>query len=136
MLSELTVLQQNGNGVELSIVTLLIIFVVALISWAGAWKVFNKAGHHGWAWILPFLNVYIMCDIGDRNKLLTFIAFIPIVNIFVMFYINWGLTENFGHGIGYALGLTFLPFIFFPILGFGDAEYLDEPGWNHDVTGY
>ena len=27
-------------------------------------------------------------------------------------------------GIGFGIGLIFLPFIFLPILGFGDAQYV------------
>jgi hypothetical protein len=33
------------------------------------------------------------------------------------------LAKAFGKGTGFALGLVFLGFIFFPILGFGDAQY-------------
>ncbi|MBZ0199154.1 MAG: DUF5684 domain-containing protein, partial [Ignavibacteriaceae bacterium] len=33
------------------------------------------------------------------------------------------LAKVFGKGGGFAAGLIFLPMIFYPILGFGDAEY-------------
>ncbi len=33
------------------------------------------------------------------------------------------LAKSFGKGVGFALGLIFLPFVFFPMLGFGSAEY-------------
>jgi hypothetical protein len=33
------------------------------------------------------------------------------------------LAAKFGKGVGFAIGLIFLPFIFYPILGFGDAQY-------------
>lgn len=33
------------------------------------------------------------------------------------------IANAFGKGAGFAVGLIFLPFIFFPILAFGDAEY-------------
>jgi hypothetical protein len=34
-----------------------------------------------------------------------------------------GVSRNFGKGVGFTLGLIFLPFFFFLILGFGDATY-------------
>jgi hypothetical protein len=38
------------------------------------------------------------------------------------------LSKRFDVGEGFALGLVFLPFIFYPILGFGSAEYDDGRG--------
>lgn len=34
-----------------------------------------------------------------------------------------GLAERFGKGMGFGLGLAFLPFIVYPILAFGDSAY-------------
>ena len=33
------------------------------------------------------------------------------------------IARNFGKGILFAIGLFFLPCFFYPILGFGSAEY-------------
>jgi hypothetical protein len=33
------------------------------------------------------------------------------------------LAEKFGKGTGFGIGLLFLPFVFFPMLAFGDAQY-------------
>ena len=33
------------------------------------------------------------------------------------------VAKSFGKGFGFSLGLIFLPFVFYPILGFGDALY-------------
>jgi hypothetical protein len=33
------------------------------------------------------------------------------------------LAKSFGKGVGFGLGLAFLGIIFFPILGFGSAQY-------------
>jgi len=37
------------------------------------------------------------------------------------------VAQNFGKGVGFALGLIFFGFIFYPILGFGDAQYQPTP---------
>ena len=48
------------------------------------------------------------------------IGFIAVIASFVASYmINNNLAKKFGEGTGYAIGLTFLPFVFFPIIGFG-----------------
>jgi hypothetical protein len=33
------------------------------------------------------------------------------------------LARVFGRGVGFTLGLLFLPIIFYPILAFGDSQY-------------
>jgi hypothetical protein len=47
-----------------------------------------------------------------------------LVNIGFAIVINIDLAKSFGQGVGFAFGLMFLGFIFFPILGFGAARYL------------
>lgn len=37
-----------------------------------------------------------------------------------------GVSGRFGHGIGLTAGLFFLPFIFFPLLGFGKRTLIDD----------
>jgi hypothetical protein len=38
------------------------------------------------------------------------------------------LAGKFGRGVGYAVGMLFLPFVFFPMLGFGSAQYRGQGG--------
>ena len=38
------------------------------------------------------------------------------------------LSKSFGKDVGFTLGMIFLSFIFYPILGFGDAEYIGPAG--------
>lgn len=37
---------------------------------------------------------------------------------------NFRIAECFGHGIGYWLGITFLPVVFVPMLALGDSRYV------------
>jgi hypothetical protein len=48
---------------------------------------------------------------------------IPVVNIVIAILITHQLSLSFGKGAGFTIGLLFLPFIFYPILAFGDAKY-------------
>ena len=49
--------------------------------------------------------------------------FIPFVNLIISILVMANLATCFGRGAGTVLGLIFLPFISWPILGFGSAEY-------------
>lgn len=52
-----------------------------------------------------------------------FLLLIPFGNIIVMIATIFRTARVFGKGVGFGFGLMFLPIIFFPILGFGKAEY-------------
>ncbi len=107
--------------------TLIIELVVAIATIAGWWKAFEKAGRPGWASIIPIYNLVVFLQIIGRNPWLVLVAFIPLVNIifFIIWYIDF--AKAFGQGAGFGLGLVFLPFIFWPILGFGGSQYQGRP---------
>ena len=94
-------------------------FVILMI--AGLWKTFSKAGQPGWAAIIPIYNLIVLCQVAGRPIwwfLLLLICF-PIFYIIICI----DIAKRFGKGGGFAVGLIFLPFIFFPMLGFGSAQY-------------
>lgn len=121
------VLQQGGGGgSSIAFLIIWLALIVALV--AGAWKTFTKANQPGWAAIIPIYNLYIMLKIGDNEWWwLLIILFVPIVNLYGLYKMFKGVAEAFGQGIGFALGLWFLAFIFFPLLGFGDYTYQRVP---------
>lgn len=49
--------------------------------------------------------------------------FVPFVNFVIAVMLYFKLAKVFGKGVGFGFGLMFLPFIFLPMLAFGDAEY-------------
>lgn len=95
--------------------------IVAVI--AGMWKTFTKAGQPGWAAIVPIYNLYIWTKIVGRPWWWLLLMFIPIVSIVIAIILCVDLAKSFGKGIGFAVGLILLGFIFIPILGFGSAQY-------------
>ena len=102
---------------------LLIYLAVLILVIAGIWKVFAKAGQPGWASIVPIYNIIVMLQIADKPLWWIILFFIPIANIIIPILVSIALAEKFGKGAGFGIGLAFLPFIFYPILGFGDAQY-------------
>jgi len=100
-----------------------LILWIAGLSIAGLWNIFEKAGHPGWAAIIPIYNMYIITKIAGKEWWWLLLLLIPIVNIVIAIILYIAVSEKFGKGAGFAVGLVFLPFIFALILGFGDAEY-------------
>lgn len=90
---------------------------------AGIWKTFVKAGKPGWAAIIPIYNLIVLLEIAKKPIWWFLLMLIPIVNFIIAIIVMIEVAKAFGKGTGFGLGLAFLGFIFFPILGFGDAEY-------------
>jgi hypothetical protein len=90
---------------------------------AAIWKMFSKAGQPGWAAIIPIYNIYVMCKIAGRPGWWVLLMFIPLVNFIIIIILCIDLAKSFGKGAGFGIGLLLLPFIFYPVLGFGSAQY-------------
>ena len=96
-------------------------FMILMI--AACWKIFTKAGQPGWASIIPIYNWYILCKIVGRPGWWVILLLIPFVNFIVGIILCIDLAKSFGKGVGFGIGLILLSVIFFPILGFGSAQY-------------
>lgn len=123
------------------------VFVFAIITLAVAILmiianifIFRKMGLPGWYSIIPFWNVYNQVS---KTWLVTpwfwvylglFVApwflegfLLSVVSILAFALgvaMNLKLAAAFGKGVGYCLGLLFLPVIFLPVLAFGQATYI------------
>lgn len=119
---------QNNYGAETApegpgIVFWLIYAVVIIVTVAGIWKVFEKAGEPGWAAIIPIYNVIVLLKIAGKPVWWIILLLIPLVNFIVSILVSIEVAKRFGKGAGFGIGLALLPFIFYPVLGFGDARY-------------
>ncbi len=87
------------------------------------WKIYEKAHQAGWKSIIPIYNEYILFKITFRSGWFFLLLLIPVVNIVIYIMLQHKLSKAFGHGIGFTLGLIFLPTIFTLILGFNGDTY-------------
>ena len=110
----------GGGGVLISIIQL----VIALVTLIAMWKVFVKAGKPGWAVIIPFFNAYVFLKIAGKPGWWLILLLVPVLNIIFGIIALVAFSQNFGKGAGFVVGLIFLPFIFYPILAFSDAQYI------------
>lgn len=83
------------------------------------WKIFKKAGKPGWASIVPIYNIYIMCEIAEKEWWYILLLCVPFVNIYAMIVLYNGMAKRFGKGGGFVVGMILLPVVFFPMLAFG-----------------
>lgn len=103
--------------------TMIILLGCVLVVIAGVWATFTKAGKPGWAAIVPIYNLIVMLQIAGKPLWWIILFLIPLVNLIVAILVAIAIAEKFGKGAGFGIGLAFLGFIFYPILGFGDAKY-------------
>jgi hypothetical protein len=114
--------QSQGIG----IVPVIVMLAFAVLMIASMWKVFSKAGKPGWAAIIPIYNIIVLLDIAKKPVWWIVLFLIPVVSLIMSIMVAVGVANNFGKGVGFGLGLAFLSPIFYPILAFGSAQYVDS----------
>lgn len=102
-------------------VVLLAILVFTMISLA---KIYRKANRSGISAIIPIYNYIVLLEITNLPTWYFILLLIPGVNIIVNVFIMMELARLFRKSKAFGLGLTFLPFIFYPILAFNNSEYV------------
>jgi ABC-type sulfate transport system permease subunit len=124
MLNATMVLAQQDETGGAAVLVLVLLYVAAIVVViAGLWKMFEKANQPGWGALIPIYNVILLLKIAGKPVWWIVLMFIPFVNIVVGILVPLAVARNFGRGAGFGVGLIFLPFIFYPILGFGQAQY-------------
>lgn len=96
---------------------------LSILLLAAMWRIFTKAGEAGWKSLIPIWNLIVLLRIAGRPAWWVILLLVPFVNIVVLIIMYVDLAKAFGKGIGFALGLLLLGFIFLPLLAFGDAQY-------------
>ena len=118
--------------------------VVLVLSIIANWKIYEKAGEAGWKCLIPYYATFVEYNF-TWNKTFAIVAvalmaastvvgwlglpaiiasIISLANFVLSIIESVKLSKAFGHGVGFAVGLIFLPFIFRLILAFGDSQYV------------
>ena len=114
-------MENEGGGGGIVVLLLLLAFMIFMV--ASFWKVFTKAGQPGWASLVPFYNMYVYLTIAGKPGWWLVMLLIPVVYVVFAILALIARAQRFGKSGGFVAGLIFLPFIFYPILGFGDSVY-------------
>ncbi len=101
-----------------------IIFIIGTLGWhIGMYGMFAKANIAPWKALVPFYNTWCMVQKMELKKIWFFLQFIPIAGVFVTIWITIKFVEHFGRfGVLQHAATVFLPFIYFPYLGFSKNE--------------
>lgn len=114
----------------------------------GSWKSFDKAGQEGWKALIPFYSTYKWSELADAPRWYWVVINVSKLGSIVFFFLSpnssqfgisaivtgmvyWvflfllsaKVSKAFGLAPAFALGLTLLPPVFLPILGFGSSTY-------------
>jgi len=116
----------ESAGIFAAIGTFGLIFILAVtvLLIASMWKLFEKAGKPGWAAIIPIYNYLVMIEIVGKPTIWILFLLIPCVNVIFGIWLLNLFVKSFGKSEGYTVGILLLPFIFYPLLAFGNNPYL------------
>ena len=106
-------------------VAFLAIFALMAVS---VWKIYEKAGQPGWAALVPFYNVVVWLQLVGKPVWYLALMFVPLANLYVAFGLPFWMSRCFGKSTGFAMGLIFLPFVFYPMLALDESRYLGPNG--------
>lgn len=122
----------------------LILLAILILYYVGQWKTFKKLGLQPWACLIPVYSTWVLANrVVKRNMaiaatvvagfswVLAFIysgreqsgsaqaviSFVALVSFVMTAILMYALAQKFGFGPAFAVGLLFLPFIFFMYLG-------------------
>ena len=96
---------------------------LAVITVAGTWRVYEKAGQPGWACLIPVYKFIVLLRIAGERWWCILLMLIPGINAIVYLLIIRDVARRFGKGALFTVGLWCAGFVFYPILGFGRAQY-------------
>lgn len=101
-----------------------IVFIISALGWhIGMYGMFKKAGIEGWKAFVPFYNTWCMVEKMELKKYWFFLQLIPVAGQFITIWICIKFVEHFGRfGFWHHAATVFLPFLYFPYLGFSKNE--------------
>ena len=69
--------------------------VVLAFMIAATWKMFKKAGEHGWAAFVPVYSTYVLFKIAWGSGWMFLLMFVPVVGFIVSIITLWKLSRAF-----------------------------------------
>lgn len=112
-----------GMFLVLFIISMILSFAIAAYEIIILWKVFKKAGKHGWEAIIPFYNIWVLFEISGYPGPYMFFMFIPIANIVFFILANISLAKKFKKEGAFHVLLWLIPIVGYSILAFGKDTY-------------
>lgn len=107
---------------------LILTILFFILSIAGLWAIFEKAGQKGWTVLVPFYNFFIWLKIIKKPFWWYLFLLIPFINVFVILLMIVEIAKCFGkYGLGQQALSVLFPFAYLPYLGFAQNEHYCDP---------
>ncbi len=132
----MTILMQESSsepGMGGAIAMLVVALAITIATIAALWQLFVKAGRPGWHSLIPVYDVIVWLNLVGRPWWYVLALVTPVTAVILWAILGFGTARSFNRGILFSLGVTFMPFIFLPILGFGNSQYIGGmgPSYRH-----
>lgn len=118
-----------ANKIFKTIVTLL--GILAIYSIILRWKIFKKAGKHGFSAIIPIYRDIVYFKVCSISPWVILLILLPIIGWLILAVLKivsrFELSYNFGRKTGFGFGLWLLPIIFESIIAFSrKIKYVED----------
>ncbi len=101
----------------------IITIILSIPSIIGLMKIFEKAGYSQWLALIPFYNAYIWVRIIEKPLWWLIFAFLPFINVFMLFLMIVETAKTFNKNLLWEQALSAVfPFVYLPYLGFSSDE--------------
>ena len=122
----------NVEGIVATILGLgllfwLVVIALAILTLVAKWKLFKKANVDAWESLIPIHSDVVELQLSGIKTYWYFLNLIAICGIGPLVLLFWksiALSKAFGKGTGFGVLMAFFPFVCYPILAFGNAEYV------------
>ena len=106
---------------------LLMSFIILVLP--GQWLMLEKAGQPGWACFVPVYNFYVLCRATGKPGWWVLLLLLPGINLLLLLFRLHDPSRAFGYGAGMTALQVLLPWVAYPVLGFGRASYRPPESW-------
>ena len=97
------------------------IFIILILLYQfNLFFLFKKYEENKWYSLVPVLNKLILIKIAGKPVFWILLIYVPFLNYFFMYSINKEIAEENGFDSKLALGMTFLPSVFYGKVSFND----------------
>ncbi len=111
-----------------SIVVWLILVAIGILQVVARWKVFKKANVPGYESLIPVHSDIVEMQLGGISTGWWFLNLLAVCcgigPIILHFWRSIAISKAFGKGTGFGVLMGFFPYVCYPILAFGSAQYV------------
>ncbi len=105
-------------------IVIIVTILLFLLSIAGLWGIFEKAGVKGWKILIPVYNLFIWVKIVNKPVWWIIFLLIPYINIFMVMLLLIEILKCFKRDtIGAQVLCILFPYAYLPFLGFGKDKF-------------